>query len=148
MQVPGRVSTLRTYSSRTWFWRQDHLPCGSPPLVSYLRLPESARNSHFDKLGVRIALAIFAVRIPLTTTSASSKFCAGAVHQSEATCAAMGRISMQKNLWWWAVPCALLILLATGVSQTGHSTRSLSVNGHTGEAIIYQIDGKSYVDIE
>jgi hypothetical protein len=55
---------------------------------------------------------------------------------------------MRKNLWWWAVPCALLILLAAGVSQTGHSTRSLSVNGHTGEAIIYQIDGKSYVDIE
>lgn len=55
---------------------------------------------------------------------------------------------MRKTLWWWAVPCALLIMLAAAMSQTGHSTRSLSVNGHVGEAIIYQIDGKSYVDLE
>jgi len=55
---------------------------------------------------------------------------------------------MRRTLWWWAVPCALLILFGAAISQTGHSTRSLSVNGHVGETIVYQIDGKSYVDIE
>jgi len=55
---------------------------------------------------------------------------------------------MRKAVWWWVVPCALLVVLAAAVSQTGHGTRSLSVNGHVGDAIVYQIDGKSYVDIE
>ena len=55
---------------------------------------------------------------------------------------------MRKNSLWWTFPCALLILLGVGASQSSHSTRSLSINGHTGEAIIYQIDGKSYIDLE
>ena len=55
---------------------------------------------------------------------------------------------MQKRLWWWAVPFAPLILIGAAVSQTGHSTRTLSINGHVGEAIVYEIDGKSYVDLE
>jgi hypothetical protein len=55
---------------------------------------------------------------------------------------------MRNRLLWWAVPCTLLILLSAAVSQSGHSTRSLSVNGRVGEAIVYQIDGKSYVDLE
>ena len=52
------------------------------------------------------------------------------------------------KLSWWAVPCTLLILLGAAVSQSGHSTRSLSINGRVGKAIVYQIDGKSYVDLE
>jgi hypothetical protein len=55
---------------------------------------------------------------------------------------------MENRLLWWAVPCTLLILFGAAVSQTGHSTRSLSINGHVGEVIVYQIDGKSYVDLE
>ena len=55
---------------------------------------------------------------------------------------------MRKMLLWWAVPCTLLILLGAAVSQSRHSTHSLSINGRTGEAMVYQIDGKSYVDLE
>jgi hypothetical protein len=43
-------------------------------------------------------------------------------------------------------------LIATGVaaaqSQSKHEQRTLEVNGHTGQAMVYQIDGKSYVDLE
>jgi hypothetical protein len=55
---------------------------------------------------------------------------------------------VRKTLLWWAVPSTLLILFGVGVSQSGHSTRPLSINGHAGEVIVYQIDGKSYVDLE
>jgi hypothetical protein len=33
-------------------------------------------------------------------------------------------------------------------SQSSHTSRSLSINGHTGNVTIYQIDGRSYVDLE
>jgi hypothetical protein len=56
--------------------------------------------------------------------------------------------SMRRNSLWWTFPCALLILLGVAASQSTHSTRTLSINGHTGEAIIYQIDCRSYVDLE
>jgi hypothetical protein len=49
---------------------------------------------------------------------------------------------------WWTLACAMLILSGIAVSQTGHKTQTLFINGHSGEAIIYQIDGKSYVDME
>ena len=43
-------------------------------------------------------------------------------------------------------------LIATGVaaaqSQSKYEQRTLEVNGHTGQAMVYQIDGKSYVDLE
>ena len=55
---------------------------------------------------------------------------------------------MRRNALWWTFPCALLILLGVGAAQSDHSTRTLSINGHSGQTIIYQIDGRSYVDLE
>jgi hypothetical protein len=49
---------------------------------------------------------------------------------------------------WWTLACAMLILTGIAVSQSGHKSQPLSINGHSGQAIIYQIDGKSYVDLE
>jgi len=49
---------------------------------------------------------------------------------------------------WWTLACAILILSGIAVSQSGHKSQPLSINGHSGQAIIYQIDGKSYVDLE
>lgn len=49
---------------------------------------------------------------------------------------------------WWILVCAPLMLSGGAVSQSGHKTQALSINGHSGSAIIYQIDGKSYVDLE
>lgn len=55
---------------------------------------------------------------------------------------------MDRNRLWWTFPCALLILLGVAASQSSHTSRSLSINGHTGNVTIYQIDGRSYVDLE
>jgi hypothetical protein len=49
---------------------------------------------------------------------------------------------------WWKIGCALLIFLGIGAGQSGHKNQSLSINGHSGEVIVYQIDHKSYVDLE
>src|SRR6478672_9461753 len=47
---------------------------------------------------------------------------------------------------------AVIPLVATGIaaaqSQSKYEQRRLEVNGHTGQAMVYQIDGKSYVDLE
>ncbi len=47
---------------------------------------------------------------------------------------------------------AAIPLVATGIaaaqSQSKYEQRTLEVNGHTGQAMVYQIDGKSYVDLE
>lgn len=45
---------------------------------------------------------------------------------------------------------AAIPLVATGiaVSQSKYEQRTLEVNGHTGQAMVYEIDGKSYVDLE
>lgn len=47
---------------------------------------------------------------------------------------------------------AAIPLIATGIaaaqSQSKYEQRTLEVNGHTGQAMIYQIDGKSYLDLE
>lgn len=55
---------------------------------------------------------------------------------------------MRRNRLWWTFPCALLILLGVAASQSSHSSRSLSINGHTGNVTVYQIDGRTYVDLE
>jgi hypothetical protein len=55
---------------------------------------------------------------------------------------------MDRNRLWWTFPCALLILLGVAASQSSHSTRTLSINGHTGNVTIYRINGRSYVDLE
>ena len=46
---------------------------------------------------------------------------------------------------------AAIPLIAIGIAaqaQDSHGHRTLEVNGHTGQAIVYQISGKSYVDLE
>lgn len=48
----------------------------------------------------------------------------------------------------WRFAVAILILVGVAASQSSHKTRSLVVNGHHGDAIIYEIDGKSFVDLE
>jgi hypothetical protein len=55
---------------------------------------------------------------------------------------------MRKNYLWSIFPCALLAFLGGAASQSSHLPRSLSINGHTGQTIVYQIDGKSYVCIQ
>ena len=55
---------------------------------------------------------------------------------------------MRKNYLWWIFPCALLALPSGAASQSSHAPRSLSINGNNGQAIVYQIDGKSYICIE
>lgn len=52
------------------------------------------------------------------------------------------------KLIWWILACAPLIPSGNAASQTGHKNQSLEINGHSGQAVIYQIDGKSYVDLE
>jgi hypothetical protein len=46
-----------------------------------------------------------------------------------------------------AVPL-IAIGIAAAQAQDNHGQRTLEVNGHTGQAIVYQISGKSYVDLE
>lgn len=55
---------------------------------------------------------------------------------------------MRTTAAWWKFALALLTLPGVAASQSNHKTRSLVINGHTGDAIIYQIDGKSFVDLE
>lgn len=46
-----------------------------------------------------------------------------------------------------AIPL-MAIGIAAAQAQDSHGQRTLEVNGHTGQAIVYQISGKSYVDLE
>jgi hypothetical protein len=55
---------------------------------------------------------------------------------------------MQMKSKWWKLACAFLALSGIALAQSGHKTQTLFINGHSGEAIVYTIDGKSYVDIE
>lgn len=47
---------------------------------------------------------------------------------------------------------AAIPLIATGIattqSQSKYAQRTLEVNGHTGQAMVYEIDGHSFVDLE
>lgn len=55
---------------------------------------------------------------------------------------------MRTRSLFWRLGLASLILLGVALSQSSHKTRSVAINGHTGEAVVYQIDGKSFVDLE
>jgi hypothetical protein len=52
------------------------------------------------------------------------------------------------KLMCWILVCAPFVLAGDAAAQSAHKTQTLSINGHSGETIIYQIDGKSYVDLE
>jgi hypothetical protein len=55
---------------------------------------------------------------------------------------------MRRTALWSKLALAVIVLSSFAVSQTSHKTRSLVINGHAGDAVIYQIDGKSFVDLE
>lgn len=55
---------------------------------------------------------------------------------------------MRRRSNFWRFVIAVVILLGVALSQSSHRTRSLLINGHSGQAIIYEIDGKSFVDLE
>jgi uncharacterized protein (DUF2147 family) len=45
--------------------------------------------------------------------------------------------------------CIVLLLVAgNALAQSEHVQRTIVVNGHSGEATIYRIDGKSFIDLE
>jgi len=48
----------------------------------------------------------------------------------------------------WKLVLAIFVLLGVAASQSTHKTRSLVVNGHRGDVIVYQIDGKSFVELD
>ncbi len=55
---------------------------------------------------------------------------------------------MRVDSKWWRVVFALCLLSGAALSQGISKTRSLVINGHTGDAVIYEIDGKSFVELE
>lgn len=46
------------------------------------------------------------------------------------------------------ISATFLFLAGAAATQTIHRSRSVIVNGHDGKATIYEIDGKSFVDLE
>jgi hypothetical protein len=46
------------------------------------------------------------------------------------------------------VSIVLLLFSGNALAQSDHVQRTIVVNGHSGEATIYQIDGKSFIDLE
>jgi len=55
---------------------------------------------------------------------------------------------MQMKSTSWKLACTLIILSGVSNSQSGPVRQSLTLNGHSGEALVYHIDGKTYVDLE
>jgi hypothetical protein len=55
---------------------------------------------------------------------------------------------MRKTFFSWILPSALLIAQGVALSQSSHSVHPISINGHTGQATVYQINGKSFISIE
>lgn len=57
---------------------------------------------------------------------------------------------MRTKSTYWISACVVLMLLLPGqaASQSRHESQPVSINGHDGEAIVYQIEGKSYIDLE
>jgi hypothetical protein len=48
----------------------------------------------------------------------------------------------------WRVALALVVLAGPAVSQSSHKLRAIEINGHTGETIVYHIDGKTFIELE
>src|ERR1700756_2440039 len=53
---------------------------------------------------------------------------------------------MRRNLIYGLILSVIFTTLA--VAQTGAQSRVVVINGHNGEIIVYQIDGRSFVDLE
>jgi len=55
---------------------------------------------------------------------------------------------MRRKTIVWKLAIVLLLLLGVAISQSSKGTRSISINGHTGDAMVYDIDGKLFVSLE
>lgn len=55
---------------------------------------------------------------------------------------------MRSNLKIGKLVIALLLLLGVAISQSSKGTRTISVNGRSGAAVVYDIDGKLFVSLE
>jgi hypothetical protein len=53
---------------------------------------------------------------------------------------------MRRNLIYGLILSVIFTTLA--IAQTGAQSRVVVINGHNGEIIVYQIDGRSFVDLE
>jgi hypothetical protein len=57
-------------------------------------------------------------------------------------------VPVRVNIAIWKIGFAFVLLLEVGVSQSSHKSKSIVINGHAGDAVVYQIDGKSFLDLE
>lgn len=48
----------------------------------------------------------------------------------------------------WKLGVVLLLASNLVGAQTSHKTQTLVVNGHTGNAMVYQIDGRAFIEVE
>ncbi len=48
----------------------------------------------------------------------------------------------------WTLAIILLVVTRITAAQTSQKKQTLVVNGHAGEAIVYQIDGKAFIELE
>lgn len=56
---------------------------------------------------------------------------------------------MRKRSWWeWTILAGLVAVPAMALSQSGEQSRTLVISGHTGEAPVVRMQGKSYVELE
>jgi hypothetical protein len=55
---------------------------------------------------------------------------------------------MRRNLIYCIVLVLSLMITLFATAQTGQQRRTVVVNGESGEIIVYQIDGRSFVDLE
>ena len=55
---------------------------------------------------------------------------------------------MLTQLSSWKLALSLLLLTGMAGAQPDHKAQTISINGRIGEAMIYQIDGKAYIDLE
>src|SRR3954463_13863696 len=55
---------------------------------------------------------------------------------------------MSNSFAVWKVALAVVVLTGLAVSQSSHKLRAIEINGHNGEATVYYIDGKSFIELE
>jgi hypothetical protein len=55
---------------------------------------------------------------------------------------------MRRTLIYYTGLILSLIISSLAAAQTGEQRRVMIINGHNGEIIVYQIDGRSFVDLE
>lgn len=48
----------------------------------------------------------------------------------------------------WKLGFFLLLVSSMAVAQTSQKKQTVVVNGHSGDAIVYQIDGRAFIDLE